>query len=315
MPDLVTIGETMAVFIPDAGLPIRDASCFRMRIAGAESNTAIGVARLGHSAGWISRVGNDGFGEYILKTIENEGVDTSRTKVDNNHSTGIMFKQTINHNSTEVYYYRDNSAAVHLSPSEMDTNYIKSAKILHLTGITPVLSRNCEEYIYKAIALAHENNILISFDPNIRLKLWKGQDYRHLLKKILSDSDIVLLGLSEASMLFDTNNIDQIISTIFSYPKIKYLAIKDGSSGAWVCTREEHYFIQPFPCNSVDTVGAGDGFNAGFIHGILEGKDIKTCGIYGGIVGALATETYCDIDGYPTIAKLNDLASKYMKEG
>ena len=311
MPDLITIGETMAAFSPEGGLPIRKAPCFHLRIAGAESNTAIGVARLGHTAGWISRLGKDSFGEYILNTIHQEGVDTSRVTTDTLHSSGIMFKQPNNEDATEVSYYRENSAATYLSKTDIDLDYLKSAKVLHITGITPILSEDCNEYINAAIEIAHANHILVSFDPNIRLKLWQDNDYRPKLKEIISNSDIVLLGLNEAAQLYGTDDVQTVIDTIFSHPRVQYIAIKNGSTGAWVCSRNDQHFIEPIPCKCVDPVGAGDGFNAGFLHGILEGKDIKTCGLYGGIVGALATETYGDIDGYPALTKLQDIANNH----
>ncbi len=311
MPDLVTIGETMAAFIPESGLPIQKAPGFHMRIAGAESNTAIGVARLGHFAGWISRLGDDSFGEYILETLQKEGVDTSRTVTDALHSTGIMFKQPNQENATQVYYYRDNSAATFLSASSIDYDYLTSAKVLHVTGITPILSQSCMECINKAIDIAHDNRILVSFDPNIRLKLWRDKDYRPLLTNLISRSNIVLLGLSEASVLYETDDIQQITDLIFSHPRVQYVAVKNGALGAWVCTRDERHFVDPIPCNCIEPVGAGDGFNAGFIHGILENRDIKTCGLYGGIAGALATETYGDTGGYPTLERLQQMEEKY----
>ncbi|TAH72749.1 MAG: sugar kinase [Anaerolineaceae bacterium] len=311
MPDLITIGETMVAFTPEGGIPIHEAPPFHMHIAGAESNTAIGIARLGHSSGWISRLGDDSFGNYILQTINSESVDTSRTVLDSTHVTGVMFKQPSNENETTVCYYRENSAATYLSTADLDIDYLKSAKILHITGITPILSDSCNEYIQASIHTAHENGILISFDPNIRRKLWENNDYRPRLNNIVNYSDIVLLGLSEANFLYGTSNINTILQNIFSNNQVRYVAIKNGSKGAWVCTRDERHFIEPIPCISVDPVGAGDGFNAGFLHGVLDDKDIRTCGIYGGIVGAMATETYGDIDGYPTYERLKEMQKKH----
>ena len=190
MPDLITIGETMAAFSPEGGLPIRKAPCFHLRIAGAESNTAIGVARLGHTAGWISRLGKDSFGEYILNTIHQEGVDTSRVTTDTLHSSGIMFKQPNNEDATEVSYYRENSAATYLSKTDIDLDYLKSAKVLHITGITPILSEDCNEYINAAIEIAHANHILVSFDPNIRLKLWQDK-FHYILIDEFQDTNFL----------------------------------------------------------------------------------------------------------------------------
>ncbi len=143
--DLVTIGETMVSFVPKNYNSLQYGADFTMRIAGAESNTAIGVRKLGHTAGWISRIGNDEFGQFVLRMIRAEGIDTSQVTVDKEHKTGLMFKSTSPSNETRVIYYRDSSAATYLDPSLISESYIADAKILHLTGITPILSNSCYE--------------------------------------------------------------------------------------------------------------------------------------------------------------------------
>ncbi len=311
MPDLITIGETMVAFIPEDGARLSKGACLGMRIAGAESNTAIALARLGHSAAWISRLGRDAFGSFVLRSIESEGVDTSQVRIDFAHPTGIMFKDINPGSETIVQYYRSHSAASFLLPTDLDAAFFKVAGILHITGITPVLSESCHETIRRAIALARDEGLLISFDPNIRKKLWKDKDYTPRLLELLALSDIVLTGLSEAETLFQTREIHTVADRIFNYPQVKYVAVKNGEKGALVASRSERIHIEPIPCHSIDPVGAGDGFNAGFLHGILEGKDLRSCGLYGGIIGALATETTGDIEGYPTLERLNSLARLY----
>lgn len=300
MCKLITLGETMAVFAPPINGPLRYAHTYNSRIAGAESNVAIGVMKLGHQTGWISKVGNDEFGHFILNSIRGEGVDTSQVKFDDSHPSGIMFKQSSSSNETKVFYYRSNSAASFLSPEDISEDYIKKAKILHLTGITPVLSDNCKNAVYRAIEIAKNNNVLLSFDPNIRLKLWKDIDYSQMIKDIMFSSNIVLLGLDEAKILLDTKDMNEIFKIIFSHDSSKYLAVKNGAQGAWVGNNKEKYHIPPTKCNCIDPVGAGDAFNSGFLCGILEDYDIKKCGQLGGLLGALATQTIGDIEGYPS---------------
>ena len=117
MPQIVTVGETMAAFTPGSTGFLRYVKNYEMRIAGAESNLAIGVSKLGHSAGWISCLGKDEFGEFVQNSIRAEGVDTSRVVFDPEYRTGIMFKQVRNASETSVFYYRENSAASHMRPA------------------------------------------------------------------------------------------------------------------------------------------------------------------------------------------------------
>ena len=147
MPQSVTVGETMAAFTPGSTGFLRYVKNYEMRIAGAESNLAIGVSKLGHSAGWISCLGKDEFGEFVQNSIRAEGVDTSRVVFDPEYRTGIMFKQVRNASETSVFYYRENSAASHMRPQLLDEGYLAQADVIHLTGITPVLGDSCRETV------------------------------------------------------------------------------------------------------------------------------------------------------------------------
>lgn len=300
MSDIITIGETMAVFSSKTTGPLRYAHEYTAHFAGAESNMAIGIQKLGRSAEWFSRIGNDEFGQYVLNMIRAEGVDTSHVIVDHEHKTGLMIKEFSVASETKVFYYRENSAASHMKADDISDDLIKNSKILHFTGITPILSEYCHEMILKAIKIAKKYNIMISFDPNIRLKLWGTKDYSELMKDILRNVNITMLGLDEAEYLFSTRQADDILNILFQSEPLKYVALKDGANGAYVSNKFETHFIPPFPCNCVDPIGAGDAFNAGFLVGILDNEPLITCGKIAGLAGALCTQTHGDIEGMPS---------------
>lgn len=302
MPELITFGETMAVMVPKDPGPLKYSPDFRLRMAGAESNTAIGVCKLGHTAGWISALGDDGLGDYVLSAIRAEGVDVSRVKIDQNHRTGMMVKQpTVS--ETKVFYYRDNSAASHFSKDDIPKDYVSRAKILHLTGITPVLSRSCLESVLELIDFAKRVGLLISFDPNIRKKLWGKTDYSEWIREMLFKSDVALIGLDEAKVLLGTDSPEAIVGMLRD-KGVRYVAIKNGKDGAFCADGESLVHIPPEKCTPIDPIGAGDGFNAGFLCGLLEGKSIELSGRMGAIAGAMATETYGDVEGYPTAREM-----------
>ena len=213
MPDIITFGETMAVFAPNEKLPLRYCSDFKLRIAGAESNTAIGLSKLGHSCGFMTSLGEDELGSYIINSVRSEGVDVSAVKYDSSHRTGLMIKQ-LSAGETSVFYYRENSAASHFCPDDIDYDYLKSAKIIHLTGITPVLSESCASSCEAIADFAVKNNIAVSFDPNIRQRLWGDKDYTALIKKLMFSSKIVMLGKDEAKRLLCTDNHEEIVSIL-----------------------------------------------------------------------------------------------------
>jgi len=137
---LVTLGETMALFTADRVGPLRHATTMRVGIAGAESNVAIGVRRLGHPAAWIGRVGSDELGQLVLGRLRAERVEVDAAVVDPEAPTGLMVKEHRTADLARVVYYRRGSAGSRLAPGDLDEARIRGARVLHLTGITPALS-------------------------------------------------------------------------------------------------------------------------------------------------------------------------------
>lgn len=297
----------MVSMVPRRDEPLQYGGELRMRIAGAESNTATGMQRLGHSSMFVSKVGDDPFGQFILRGIRAEGVDVSRVKVDCDHPTGVMFKNWLPGGQTAVHYYRAGSAAASMTPADLPEDEIRKARLLHLSGITPVLSESCRETVLAALETAQAAGCAVSFDPNIRRRLWKDTDYAPLMRAIAAGSDYLLTGLDEAQVLYGSGEIAEICMRAFRDSRLQRIAVKDGGNGAWVCSRDEIIHIPPLPCRCVDPVGAGDAFNAGFLSGILEGKSLAESGQMGGIAGARATETPGDIEGLVTARELSDL--------
>jgi len=302
--DVVTFGESMVLFGPDSSGPLRYVQNFNKSIAGAESNVAIALAKLGHEVGWFSKLGSDEFGRYIQATIRGEGVDVSRVLVEPLKNTGILFKERFMHSNPNVYYYRKDSAASTLKPEDLDEAYIKSAKILHITGITPALSECCRKTVFKAIEIAKANNVLVSFDPNIRLKLWTIEEAVPVLLKIAKQSDIIFPGIDEGEMLLGLSKPEDIAEKFMSMG-CSTVAVKLGAEGCFVANNASTMYINSYKLdNPQDTVGAGDGFAAGFLSGMLNKLDLRVCGEYANGVGAMAVLVKGDMEGYPSLEQL-----------
>lgn len=297
--DVVTIGETMTLFVPSAVGPLRYAGQFDKTIGGAESNVAIALARLGHQVGWISRLGHDEFGIFVRNYIRGEGVDTSQVSFDDDYPTAVFFKERQLGQDPKVYFYRKGSAASQMSPADLNEEYISQAKFLHITGILPALSENCKMTAYRAIEIAKKHQLTILFDPNIRLKLWKQNEAREPLLHIASYCDIVMPGLDEGEMLTGKTS-PETIAEQFLANGTKIVVIKLGERGAYYATADEEAYVPGFEVKQIaDTVGAGDGFAAGFLSGLLRGYSYYESIRLANRVGAYALTVAGDVEGYP----------------
>lgn len=307
MSELVTLGETMVLFTPAHSGKMKNAHLLLKSIGGAESNVAIGVARLGHSVSWMSRVGNDPFGHEILYRLNAEQVDTSKVFVDDQLPTGLMFKERIRDDVSRVYYYRTNSAAASISPDDINEQSIKEAKVLHITGITPALSKSGLETVLHAISLAKKHNVNVSFDPNLRLKLWTIEQARNILLPIATQSDFFFPGLQEAKLLLNEKDLgaDEAISA-FLEMGVSRIILKLGTEGCITADQSQSIFSKGFKVKEVDSVGAGDGFCAGYLVGVLKGWNHDRCAQLANGVGALAVTEVGDYDALPTFEEVEE---------
>ncbi|MEW9667304.1 sugar kinase [Ammoniphilus sp. 3BR4] len=297
--DVVTVGETMVLFVPNSVGPLRFAGTFEKTIGGAESNVMIALSRLGHDTGWISRLGEDEFGLFVRQFIRGEGVDTSRVIFDQQYPTAVFFKERQTAQDPKIYFYRKGSAASQLKPEDLDEDYIARAKYLHLSGILPALSKSGREASYRAIEIAKKHGVKVVFDPNIRLKLWSKEEAKEVLLDLASRCDIVMPGIEEGEILIGENEPERIASALLDNGA-KAVVIKLGERGAFYATRTEQEYVAGYPVKQiVDTVGAGDGFAAGFLSGLLRGWSYTDAVRLANRVGAFALTVAGDVEGYP----------------
>ncbi|ALX50081.1 sugar kinase [Lentibacillus amyloliquefaciens] len=297
--DVVTLGETMVLFTPENAGPMRYTDRFSSRVAGAESNVAIGLARLGVQAGWMSRLGDDEFGKKIRSFIRGEGVDTSQAVFDETADTGLFFKEKLTPGEWRVKYYRQDSAASRMKPGDVDESYIAGAKYLHVTGITPALSESCYETVLTAIDYAKKHDVTVVFDPNLRRKLWPDNKARKVLTELVTQADIVLPGIEEAEFLFGSGSPEEL-SRKFREKGASTVIMKLGKKGAYYLNDDAEGLVHGFQVSEiVDPVGAGDGFSAGVLSGLLDGLSVKDAAQRGNAVGAMVIMAAGDVEGLP----------------
>lgn len=296
-PEMVTFGETMGLIMPVGSRGIEYAPQFQKSFGGAESNVAIGVARMGHAAGWFGRLGDDPFGRLIQKALRGEGVDVSRAELTGEAPTGLMLRETVS-GQTSVYYYRKYSAAACMTPAHLDEDYIRQARILHLTGITPALSDSCRETAETAVRIAKKHGVKVCFDPNLRLKLWPLDKARKVLLRLAEQADYFLPGLDELQLLYDTENFDTIRERLRELSAVSI--VKGAGKETLVCDGGDTVSVPYFPVDHVvDTVGAGDGFCAGFISGLLKGYDYVESVRLGNLLGSMVIRMEGDWEALP----------------
>ena len=297
--DVVSIGETMVLFTPESAGPMRYSRTFSSRIAGAETNTLIGLAKLGHQAGWISRLGKDEFGAQVLSQVRGEGVDVSQVTLDDQAPTAIFFKEHLQEGRVRVSYYRRHSAASRLTPEHVSEAYIAGARYLYLTGITPALSAGCREALFRAIDIADRHGVPVVFDPNLRRKLWSEEEARQVLTAIAARSAVILAGSEEGRFLFGTGEHQEMAES-FHQLGSRIVVIKLGGQGAYYSANGEWKHVPAYKLAKVaDPVGAGDGFAAGLLSGLLDGLALEAAVLRGNAVGASVAAVNGDIEGLP----------------
>lgn len=297
-PELVTFGESMGLFTAQDSRGLEYASTLHKSFGGAESNVAIGVARLGHLPGWFGALGKDPVGDMIYKAIRGEGVDVSRVVRSEEAPTGLMIRENTAGRSS-VYYYRKGSAASQMQPDQLDASYIGSAQILHVTGITSAISPSGLACVEAAMDIAIKAGVKISFDPNLRLKLWKMDEARGVLLRLAQKANYFLPGLDELKLLYDTED-EEAIFAILSQMKAVSI-IKGGPNLTYVLENGVVTEVPYFKAEQVlDTVGAGDGFCAGFIAGLLKGYNPVEATRLGNLTGSMVIQAVGDWEALPT---------------
>jgi 2-dehydro-3-deoxygluconokinase len=297
--DVLALGETMVLLLAQQPGPLREASSFTRHIAGAESNVAVGVCRLGGSARFISRVGDDEFGQVIVSRLRGEGVDVSQVRFEPEAPTGLVIRERREFGPVDVVYYRKGSAASRMSPADLDPAVFARTQYLVLSGITPALSDSCRETVFAAAEIARSQNVTVVLDPNLRLKLWSADDARRVLRDLVALSDIVLPGMDEAELLTGRGDPHQAAAALLRVGA-KLIVVKLGPRGAVAVSGDETVESAGVSLpRVVDPVGAGDAFAAGFLSGQIRGLDLADSLALANRCGAFAMTVPADQEGLP----------------
>ncbi|MDO8712531.1 MULTISPECIES: sugar kinase [Pseudomonas] len=299
--DILSFGETMAMFVADQNGDLAAVSQFHKRIAGADNNVAIGLSRLGFNVAWLSRVGADSLGRFVIDTLEKEGLDCSHVAIDPAHPTGFQLKsRTDDGSDPAVEYFRRGSAASHLSVQSISPSLL-NARHLHATGIPPALSASAREMSFELMTRMRTAGRSVSFDPNLRPSLWASEQLMiSEINRLAALAHWVLPGLSEGRLLTGYEDPEDI-AAFYLDQGAEAVAIKLGSHGAYYRTQQDQGFVAGVPVATVvDTVGAGDGFAVGMISALLENHSFADAVQRANWIGSRAVQSRGDMEGLPT---------------
>ena len=263
---------------------------YKAGFGGDTSNTAIAAARQGAKAGYITALGEDRFGDLLIDLWRREEVDAAEVKRDPKAPTGIYF---VTHSEAghQFHYYRAGSAASRMTPADLPLDYIRDAKVLHVSAISQAISENACETVFAAMDAAREAKLEVCFDTNLRLKLWPLERARDAIAQAIRRADILRPALDDARTLTGIEEVDAILDHFLKQgPKLVVMTM--GKDGVIIATKEARHRLAPHKVEAVDATGAGDTFNGSFLARLIAGDNPLEAGRYANAAAALSTTGY-----------------------
>ncbi len=294
-PDIFTFGEAMALFMTVDTDSVATASSYAMTAAGAEGNVAVAATRLGLDVYFQTKLGRDQLGDAVAGQFEAAGINSKHfLRVEN--YTGALVR---NHGAIEVLentYLRRCSAGSTFAPADIDIELLAQSRWLHVTGITVALSDTARDAVAFALESARSKKVGISFDLNIRRKLWTPEKARETLNAMVRDVDLVTGGVDEYELVFGSKDPEKNL-TAASARGIKTVIMTAGPDEMRVMHEGKRFNFMPEKVKVIDPVGSGDAFISGTICGLLAGLSIQEAIAQGSKCGAMVASTMGDWAG------------------
>ena len=285
--DIVALGEPMVEFNQTGE---GNGRLYLQGFGGDTSNFAIAAARQGARVAYVSALGDDPYGRMLRSLWDAEGIDHASVKTDAAAYTGIYFV-THDEGGHHFGFFRSGSAASRLTAAQLPSERIAAAKLLHLSGITLAISPTACDTAYAAIDIARQAGVKVSFDTNLRLKLWPIDRARAVMSDVIARSDLCLPSYDDMVAVTGIADPDALVDHCLRLGA-KVVALKLGDQGALIADGNQRHRIAPHPCQPVDATGAGDTFGGAFVHRWLEGDSLELAGCYAAAAAALSTQGY-----------------------
>jgi fructokinase len=308
---VVCLGELLIDFVAlEHGVSVGEASGFKKAPGGAPANVAVAVARLGHASAFLGQVGDDPFGHYLAEVLAADKIDVSGLRFSAEARTALAFVSLRADGERSFMFYRHPSADMLMRPEDVALDVLKGKQIFHFGSIT-MISEPSKSATIKAAKAARAGGLLISYDPNLRLALWPDADSART-GMLAGLEYTTILKVSEEEVEFLTGSHD--VASLW-HDSMQLIAVTQGADGATIYSRSSQQHVPGYTVQAVDTTGAGDGFVAGLLVGLLEYKDDYNAHLepivrFANAVGALTTTQLGAIPALPTRAAVE----QFMRE-
>jgi len=297
--DIVSLGEPMIEFNQTGEGGGR---LYLQGYGGDSSNFAIAAARQGARVAYVSAVGDDPYGRMLRELWSREGVHHGGVATDAAAYTAIYF---VTHDAQghHFHFFRSGSAASRLRGEDLPRALITQARVLHLSGISLAISTTACDTAYAAIAMARAAGVQVSFDTNLRLKLWPIDRARAVMSDVMRRCDICLPSLDDVTAITGLREPEAIVDHCLALGS-RVVALKLGAEGALVASAQERHRIPAHPCTPVDATGAGDTFGGAFVARLVAGDGLLQAGRYAAAAAALSTQGYGAVEPIPDAASV-----------
>lgn len=314
--DMIPIGRIAIDFNPiDYYKPLSESTTFKKYLGGSPANIAVGMARLGRKIGFIAKVSEDQFGDFVVNYFNKEGIDTSHiSRCTKGEKLGLTFTEILSETESSILMYRNEIADLQLDVSEIEEEYIKTAKAILISGTALAMSPS-REAVLKTMALAKKNNTTIIFDIDYRPYNWKNTDEIAVYYSIVAMNSDIILGSREefdlTQKLIASNLKDEETAAFWHKQGTKIVVIKHGKEGSTAYTNDgSHYSIKPFPVKLLKSFGGGDGYASAFLYGLFEGWDIIECLEFGSASAALLVASHGCSEDMPSVDKIKEFITE-----
>lgn len=311
MADVICLGEMLIDFVATvSGTTLEDAPAFQKAPGGAPANVAVGLSRLGLKAAFMGKVGDDPFGHFLADTLAAARVDVGSVRFSKKARTALAFVSLGADGEREFTFYRHPSADMLWTPDEVDADLIRGAKLVHFGSIS-LIGEPSRSATLRAVELAEEAGILVSYDPNLREALWSSAaEAKAGMRLGWPHANIVKISEEEARYLTGESDLVRAGRSLW-HERLRLMAITLGCNGCLYLTPRFHERVKGLAVDPVDTTGAGDGFLAGLLRGVLMDPgalddETRLRGIvrFANVVGALATTARGAMTALPDLARV-----------
>jgi 2-dehydro-3-deoxygluconokinase len=292
--DILALGEAMVEFNQTGA---GEGRLYLRGFGGDSSNFAIAAARQGATVGYLSALGDDDHARLLRALWDAEGVDHSGVATDPDAFTAVYF---VTHDAQGHHFsfFRRGSAASRMRPQDLPADRIARAKVLHLSGISAAISDSACDTCFAAVAIARKAGVQVSFDTNLRLKLWPIERARDVMRELIGQSDICLPSLEDISAISGLDDPDALVDYCLQLGA-RTVALKLGAGGALVSDGKRSIRIAPHPCGPVDATGAGDTFGGALLARLVAGDALEQAARYAAVAAALSTQGYGAVEPIP----------------